>query len=203
MGGMSAWRPSGIVVIGLLVASGVGVTAGYLQWKAPEVGELIAGRKREIAAAPRTTEGRLTQWLVYGVPQVHHRLTLMRFSAEQPWLVTHAVGTDPSNLAIYGVDLAPMPKEVAWIEGQVVRMRFPRPVQLARGPLTGSNAISVPIAATEETAPDGIERARYLIGFALDGLTQALERDIPGTQVSIGIGPEASWAEIAAGLPRR
>lgn len=200
---MSAWRPSGLVVIGLLVVSGVGVTAGYMQWKAPEVGELIAGRKREIAAAPKTPEGRLTQWLVYGAPQVHHRLTLMRFSAEQPWLVTHAVGTDPSNFAIYGIDLAPMPKEVASIEGTAVRMRFPRPVLLARGPLTGPNAISVPVAAAEENAPDGIERARYLIGFALDGLTQALERDIPGAQISIGIGPEGSWAEIAADRVRR
>ncbi|MFN0009980.1 MAG: hypothetical protein ACKVXR_18965 [Planctomycetota bacterium] len=200
---MSAWRPSGIVVIGLLVASGVGVTAGYMQWKAPEVGELIAGRRREIAAAPKTTEGRLTQWLVYGVPQVHHRLTLMRFSAEQPWLVTHAIGKDPDSLAIHGIDLAAMPKEIAWVEGQAVRMRFPRPVLLARGPLTGPNAMSVPVAAAEESAPDGIERARHLIRFALDGLTQALERDIPGTQVSIGIGPEESWAEIAADRARR
>jgi hypothetical protein len=200
---MSSWRPSGIVVIGLLVATGLGVTAGYMQWKAPEVGELIAGRKREIAAAPKTPEGRLTQWLVYGAPQIHHRLTLMRFSAEQPWLVTHAVGSDARNLAIHGIDLSSMPKDVARIEGTAVRMRFPRPVLLARGPLTGSNAISVPIAAAEESAPDGIERARYLIGFALDGLTQALERDIPEARVTIEIGPEESWAEIAADLPGR
>lgn len=193
-----AWRPSGLVVLFLLVASGVGVTAGYMQWKAPEVGQIIAGRKRDLAAAPKTPEGRLGKWLVYGAPQMHHRLSMMRFSAAQPWLVTHAVGEDPRNLAIHGIDLESMPREIAWVDGATVHVRLPRPRRLSIGPLGGQNAISVPVAASDESAPDEIERARYLIGFALDGLSQALERDIPGVKLSIEIGPEATWAEIAA-----
>src|SRR5690349_21266377 len=107
-------RAHGLLVIGLLVLVGVGVTAGYLQWKAPEVGEIIAGRKRAIAEAPKTPEGRLAQWLVFGAPQIHHRIEMMRFSAAQPWLVTHAVRLEPGSsdrLAIYGVDLTDMPKD--------------------------------------------------------------------------------------------
>jgi len=191
-------RPRGLVVLFALVVLGVGVTAGYMQWKAPEVGEIIAGRKRALAAAPKTPEGRLGQWLVYGAPQMHHRLSMMRYSAEQPWLVTHAVGTDRARLAIHGIDLASMPMDLAWIEGSTVHVRFPRPRELGIGPLEGPNAISVPVAATEEGAPDELARARYLVGFALDGLSQALVRDIPGSTLSIEIGPEATWAEIAA-----
>jgi hypothetical protein len=191
-------RASGILIVILLVAAGVGVTAGYMQWKAPEVGEIIRNRKREIAAAPKTAQGRLVQWLVYGAPQMHHRLQMMRFSAEEPWLVTHAVGEDASRLAIHGIDLAGMPLEIAWIEDAMLHVRLPKPRRLAIGPLTGSNAISVPVATSDETAPDGIERARYLVGFALDGLSQALERDIPGSKLRIEIGPEEAWEEIAA-----
>ena len=191
-------RPRGLLVVFLLVACGVGVTAGYMQWKAPEVGDIIAGRRRAIAAAPKTPEGRLEQWLVYGAPQLHHCLTMMRFSAEQPWLVTHAVGADPADLAIHGIDLSGMPKELARIEGTRVRLRIPRPVLLARGPLTGPNAMSVPIAAAAESSPDGVARARHLVEFALEGLSQALERDIPGTALSIEIGPAETWEEALA-----
>lgn len=186
-------RASGLLIVFLLVTSGVGVTAGYLQWKAPEVGEIIRERQREIAAAPRTTEGRLGQWLVYGSAQMHHRLQLMRYSAEQPWLVTHAVGTDAGALAIHGIDLSTMPKQVACIEGTAVHVRLPLPRLLATGPLTGSNAISIPVVADEAAAGDGVERARYLVAFAFDGLSQALERDIPGARFEIEIGPGTSW----------
>jgi hypothetical protein len=197
----SPLRANGLVVMGLLVLVGVGVTAGYLQWKAPEVGEIIAGRKRAIAEAPNTPEGRLALWLVNGAPQIHHRIEMMRFSAAQPWLVTHAVrleGESPSRLAIYGVDLTEVPRDVARIEGLTVRVKLPRPRRLAVGGLSGDNAAAVPIAASEDRAPDGIERARYLLRFAFDGLSQALERDIPGARIEIEVGPEDTWAAVAA-----
>jgi hypothetical protein len=192
-------RASGLLVMLVLVVSGVGVTAGYLQWKAPEVGEIIAGRKREIAAAPRTPEGRLETWLVYGAPQIHHRLEMMRFSAEQPWLVTHAVGEDREHLEIHGIDLERMPREIGRIEGSTVHLRLPRPRRLGTGPLRGDNAASVPVAARDEVAPDAEARAMFLVRFALDGLSQALERDIPGAKLTIEIGLEGSWEEIESG----
>jgi len=194
-------RPNGILVIVALVVAGVAVTAGYMQWKAPEVGEIIANRRREVAAAPKTTEGRLGKWLDFGAPMLHQRLQLLRFSAEQPWLVTHAVGADPLHLAIHGIDLAAMPKDLAWIDGTTVRVHLPRPTLLATGPLSGPNAISVPVAANEGAAPDEIARARYLIDFALNPLSDALERDIPGAHLSIEIGPETNWDSIPASRP--
>jgi hypothetical protein len=194
-----AFRARGLLVMAVLVATGVGVTAGYLQLEAPEVGEIIANRKREIALAPKTPEGRLEQWLVFGAPQIHHRMQMMRFSAEQPWLVTHAVrldGEDAERLAIYGIDLSELPREIAGIGGLDVHVKLPLPRRLGTGPLRGDNAVSVPVAPRDGLAPDSVERARFLVRFALDGLSQALERDIPGAKLTIEIGPESSWEEI-------
>jgi catechol 2,3-dioxygenase-like lactoylglutathione lyase family enzyme len=192
-----ALRASGLLVMFVLVVTGVGVTAGYLRWKAPEVGEIIAARRREIAATPSTPEGRLSKWLEFGAPQIHHRLEMMRFSSGQPWLVTHAVGTDPQALAIHGIDLAAMPKGIARLDGPTVRVKVPLPRRLGVGPLRGDNALSVPVYASDAAVPDPIERARFLLGFALDGLSQALERDIPGARLAIEVGPEESWEAIA------
>ena len=194
-------RARGLLVMGGLVVLGVGVTAGYLAWKAPEVGAIIAGRKRAIAEAPKTPEGRLSNWLVFGAPQIHHRLEIMRFSAEEPWLVTHAVrvaGDDPEDLRIHGIDLSSLPRDVARLDGKVVRVKLPRPTLLGRGSLHGINASAVPVAVSDAAAPDPIARARYLVHFALDDLGKAHERDIPEARLSIEIGPESSWEEIAA-----
>ena len=193
-------RARGLLVIGALVLLGVGVTAGYLAWKAPEVGKIIADRKRAIAEAPKTAEARLANWIVFGAPQIHHRLEIMRFSAEQPWLVTHAVrvaGDDPERVEIHGIDLSALPRDVARVEGTTVRVHLPRPSRLTTGPLLGSNAGLVPVAADAAAVPDPIARAEYLVHFALDDLSKALERDIPGAKLAIEIGPEASWKEIA------
>src|SRR5689334_10964029 len=112
-------RARGLLVMAALVVAGVGVTAGYLAWKAPEVGKIIADRKRAIAEAPKTAEARLANWIVFGAPQIHHRLEIMRFSAEQPWLVTHAVrvaGDDPERVEIHGIDLSALPRDVAKVD---------------------------------------------------------------------------------------
>lgn len=193
-------RARGLLVMGALVVAGVGVTAGYLAWKAPEVGKIIADRKRAIAEAPKTAEARLANWIVFGAPQIHHRLEIMRYSADQPWLVTHAVrvaGDDPERVEIHGIDLSALPRDVARVEGTTIRVHLPRPVLLTTGPLTGSNAVAVPVAADAASAPDPIARAEYLVHFALDDLAKALERDISGAKLSIEIGPETSWTEIA------
>ncbi len=190
----------GLVVMAALVVAGVGVTAGYLAWKAPEVGKIIADRKRAIAEAPKTAEARLANWIVFGAPQIHHRLEIMRFSAEQPWLVTHAVrvaGDDPERVEIHGIDLSDLPRDLAKVDGIRIRVHLPRPTLLATGPLTGGNAVAVPVAVDAASAPDPIARAEYLVHFALDDLGKALERDIPGAKLSIEIGPETSWKEIA------
>ena len=189
-------RVRGLLVMLALVAVGLSVSVGYFFWsltsKASAARRIIEARKREIAEAPRTPEGRLAHWLTFGAPQIHHRLEIMRFSAEQPWLVTHAVRTDgeaDGRVEIYGIDLSDLPQTIARIEGSTVHVKLPIPRRLGAGPLTGDNALAVPIAARPDLVPDPIERAKFLVRFALDGLSGALERDIPGAKLSIEIGP--------------
>jgi hypothetical protein len=106
-------------------------------------------------------------------------------------------GDDPERVEIHGIDLSTLPRDVARIDGTTIRVHLPRPTLLATGPLRGSNAVAVPVAADPTAAPDPIARAEYLVHFALDDLAKALERDIPGAKLSIEIGPESSWKEIA------
>jgi hypothetical protein len=200
------FRARGLLVMLALVLVGLSVSAGYFFWsltsKASATWKIIDARKREIAEAPTTPEGRLAHWLVFGAPQIHHSLEMMRFSAAQPWLVTHAVragGAEEGNVEIYGIDLSGLPVTIARVEGSTVHVKLPMPRRLAVGPLTGDNAVSVPVAARADLAPDPVERAKFLVHYALDRLFDALERDIPGAKIAIEIGPEASFEEISAG----
>lgn len=199
MDGRSAFGPrvNGLVVLAVLVVAGVGVTAGYLQWKAPDLTAIVAARRGELTTAPTTPEGRLNAWLVYGNAGMHNRLTQMRLSAEQPWLATHAIGgTGP--LDIFGIDLSEMPRELGQIDGLLVRVRLPLPVRLASAELTGVHAPFVPIYASSAQAPDPVVRAHELVAWALAGVGAALERDIPGARLSIEIGPGTSWFDAKA-----
>jgi hypothetical protein len=191
-------RPHGLVVLLLLVVVGIGVTAGYLQWKAPEVGRIVAGRRAEIAGAPQDPEGRLEKWIVFGNPQIHHRLELMRFSERQPWLVCQAVGSDASALEIFGIDLSDMPREIGVVEGRLVRIRLPAPRVLAHGALAGEQAAFVPVYPDPARVPDAVLRAHELARYAFADLGKALERDIPGATLRVEIGPQESWSAIAA-----
>jgi len=198
-------RVNGLAVLAALIVSGVGVTAGYLQWKAPEVHAIVDARRNEVAAAPTTPAGRLVHWLMYGNALIHNRLQEMRFSADRPWLVAYAVrgaGTERARPAsspdveMYGVDLRHLPREQASIDGMNVVVRLPRACDLGRSELTGDNAPFVPVIAASEKLPDADQRARELAAWALKDLAQALERDISGAHLAIEVGPEASFDEI-------
>jgi hypothetical protein len=200
------FRARGLLVMLALVLVGLSVSAGYFFWsltsKASATWKIIDARKREIAEAPTTPEGRLANWLKFGAPQIHHRLEIMRYSAAQPWLVTHAVrtaGGDDGRVEIYGIDLTGLPVSIARVESSTVHVKLPMPRRLSIGPLTGDNAVAVPVAARADLVPDPVERAKFLVHFALDDLSGALERDIPGAKLAIEIGPETSFDEISAG----
>lgn len=191
-------RASGLGTLAVLIVLGVGVTSGYLQWKAPDLRARVASIRSEVAVAPASPEGRLANWAVYGDPLIHNRLLQMRFSAEQPWLVTHAVGTSPAALEIYGIDLTDMPRDIVRIEGLRAIVHLPAPRLLGIGPLTGDHASFVPVYPAESSAPAATERARELGRYALEGLGHALARDIEGASLAVEIGPESSFAEITA-----
>lgn len=189
-------RARGLLVLAALVGVGLCVSVGYFFWsltsKASEARRIIDARKREIAEAPKTTEGRLQHWLVFSAPMIHQAIFNLRFSADRPWLVTHAVRAD-GGVDIYGIDLSDMPRTVARIDGSIVHVDLPMPRRLGTGILTGDNAAAVPVVASADLAPDPVQRARYLVHFVLDGLSGALERDIPGAKLEIDIGPAASF----------
>ncbi len=171
---------------------GVGVTAGYLQWKAPDLAEIVASRRGAIAAAPTSPEGRLHAWLDYGNAFMHNRLSQMRLSAEQPWLVTHAIGGDGA-LEIHGIDLTHMPTRLAEPDGLTVHVRVPAPKHLGTGALTGEHAPFVPVYARGADAPDPVARTKELVSWALAGVEKALERDIPGASLTVEVDPRTVW----------
>jgi hypothetical protein len=189
-------RVRGLLALSALVGVGLCVSVGYFFWsltsKASEARRIIDARKREIAEAPTTPEGRLAHWLVFGAPQIHQGILNLRFSADQPWIVTHAVRVD-GGVEIYGIDLSDLPRTVARIDGSIVHVELPLPRRLGTGVLAGDNAAAVPVFARADLAPDPVQRARYLVHFVLEGLSGALERDIPGAKLVIDIGPGTSF----------
>jgi hypothetical protein len=197
------FRASGLATLLVLVVLGVGVTAGYMQWKAPEVHAIVESRKKEVAAAPSTVEGRLVYWLKYADALIHNRLQEMRFSAEKPWLVAFARSIEGAReVEFYGIDLAELPRNLGRIEATSVYVRLPRAQDLGRGELTGDKAAFIPLVAAERDPPDANERARALAEWALEPLARNLERDIPGAHLLVAIGPETSWREIAESRAR-
>lgn len=191
-------RPRGLVALALLVIAGVGVTAGYLQWKAPDLLERKAATNREIASASQSETSRLATWVRFGNPQIHNRMLLMRLSEHQPSLVTHAIGESAGEVEIFGIDLRDPPRDLVRIDGPVLRLRVPAPRSQGRGRLSGEQTNYVPVFADPALAPDPAARLEELLRWALKDLAAALERDLPGARLVIEVGPEASWAEVAA-----
>jgi hypothetical protein len=199
-------RVSGIGTLVFLVTIVLVVILGYLRWKAPEVRAILDERRREIAAAPSTLEGRLAEWRKFGDAQIHNRLEMMRFSTSQPWLVAYAIrseGDAAETCEFHGIDLATMPRELTRIEGLTIVVRLPSARSLGRGELTGDNAPFVRVYRDRGSAPDANERVRGLASWALESLGQALERDIAGAHLRVEVGPETSWSEIAKSSAER
>lgn len=185
----------GLWVLAALVVLGVGVTAGYLQWKAPELSAIVAERRGAVAAAPHAPEQRLAKWLVFGDAFVHERLQQMRFSAEHPWLVAFAVG-DERDASFTGIDLGAMPKSLTRIDGLTVYVALPAPVELGRAPLVGDRAPFVPLYPDSSRAPDAAgarARVQELVEWALKDIARALSRDIDGARLLVEVGPSTSF----------
>ena len=63
--------PGLLVLLGIVVI-GLGSGAAYYHYKRPR---LAAELQAKIEASPKTPEGRLEQWHVFGETQIHHRLS--------------------------------------------------------------------------------------------------------------------------------
>src|SRR5688500_18493331 len=124
-------RMNGLVLMGVLVAAGMGITSVYYNWKAPAI---VAERRAALASMSTEPEPMLDLWLEYGAPAIHARLQQMRIGPAHPWLVTHAqeasVASEPPRL--WGIDLAAV--DPAWVhrEGLAVVIELPAPRELGR-----------------------------------------------------------------------
>jgi len=199
--GSRRWRASGLIALAAIVVAGL-VAPGYFHWKAPEIRARRLSTEAEVAGAPTSPAGRIAAWTRFGGdPQIHNRLQAMRFSAEQPWLVTHALRTPDGDagrgeVEFHGIDLGDMPRELVVVQGFEVRLVLPEPRVLGRGPLRGDHAGFVPVYEPGAAVPDPRARAREILLWALEDLGRALERDVPGARFTIEIGPHASWSAV-------
>ena len=127
-------RSSGPLLLGVLVVLGY-LPALYYHFERPR---LERERDRLVASAPTTTEGRLEQWRRYGDPMIHRRLAEVgRYSAEKPWLVTHAVRLAGKEVEFHGVRADLLPRAITRQEGATIVIELPAPVALGRGVLEG------------------------------------------------------------------
>lgn len=168
----------------LIVVGGLAAGAGVYGWKQPRAQREV---ERRIAAAPRTTEGRVAAWLEYGAPSIHQRLQTARISWQQPWLVTHTVtsSTEGEPSAVYGLDLTQIGPEAASSEGARVVLRLPEPTLLARTTLVGRNARGVPAFSAAEAPSDPAELLRAKVTWLVEKLATALAKDIEGARLEV------------------
>ncbi len=181
-------RVNGLLLLFLLILLGLGASSAFFRWKAPAVAREIDRQARE---APTEPVARVGAWLKYGGPQVHNRLQFLRLSSRMPWLVSHVVEDGhPDGPAIYGLDLAALPQDIARQDGLRVIVTLPAPGLLGRGEPVGENARDVPRFASEAEAPDVSERVRALVTWALSNpsdMPGALAEDIPGATMTVEV----------------
>lgn len=193
-----AARCSGLWMLGLLVLLGF-MPAIYYFYKRPR---LEREREAALAAAPSTLAARLEQWKLFGDPMIHRRLAVVgRFSAEKPWLVTHAVpagagvfNTVPAEAGtfdFFGVPADLLPHEITRREGPTIVLELPAPRWLGRGKLDGDSAAYVPIVDAGVEAGEAQNRAdERLISlalFLLEDLPARLEKDIAGARLEVRV----------------
>jgi len=187
-GERSFTRTRGLLTLIGLVILGMGIPA-YLKWKVPQ---LEAERDRMLEQAPSEPEARLARWFEFGQPQIHNSLVAARFSAEQPWYVSHVVApvSEAEPPQIWGIDLAdPDPDQVVVQDGLTVKIVLPAPTLLARDVLVGDKARGVPVyPAGAEVDPARLAADRLGAYFYFARMGAALEKDIEGASLEIHVG---------------
>jgi len=184
-GSCGAARASGLLVLSLIVVAGLLSGVVYYRYARSRQAATLAA---EMAAVPSSPEERLTLWLRYSAPQIHHRLTqVARFSPEKPWLVTHAVARADGPPELWGIDCEALSRDIVRQEGLVAVVALPHPRALGRAELEAGQGERVPLFAPE-VALDADQRLVELALYLLEGLPRALERDIPGAHLEVRPG---------------
>ena len=180
-------RVNGLLVMGFLVASGLGIGAAYYSYKEPKV---RAELKAELDAAPTTVEGRLEQWMSFGEPQVHHRLSVVaRVSREMPWIVTHTEEVEGGGPPmVFGLDVTDLSKALLTREGMTVVLSLSSAGPLGRAELVGDNARHVYRYEDAQTAAAADEKLLELVQWFIQDVIVALEKDVEGSRFEVRIG---------------
>lgn len=183
-----AVRPSGLLVLVVIVVTGLLTGVGFYRLKRGETNAQVAA---ELARAPESPGERLALWLQLTGPQLHHRLAVVgRFTPELPWLVTHAVAAEDGGAPeLWGIDCAGLPQDLAVLEGLRVVVNLPAPCPLGRATLEGERADRVPLFARGAVSDPG-ERLAALALYLLEGMPGALARDVPGASLVVRVARE-------------
>jgi len=180
-----ASRPPGFALLLALIAVGMGIPA-FFRWKVVSLGR---ERDRILSEAPSAPEARLALLFRYVQPQILQTLQKARFSADQPWIVSHVVA--PPNAQeppeIWGIESSEIGPEATFVEGLDVRVVLPAPRLLARDVLVGDSALGVEVYAPPGP-PDPRVLLRNRLEFVLAPLIEHLPGDIPGARISVEVG---------------
>ncbi|MCB9915314.1 MAG: hypothetical protein H6828_09210 [Planctomycetes bacterium] len=176
-----------IVVLGLLAG------AVPFQCKAPKVKAGVIGAleiDKRVMSELDTPEKRVQAWLTFGAPQVHNRLRMLAFAPNMPFLVTHGLRTEGGLVEIWGIDFKDPGSVRVDAAGRTITVHVPRPVSLGLGRLEGDNAERVPLYDASEDVPDPSAQAVKLIEWFLQGMRDAVARDIDGARLEIAVDLE-------------
>lgn len=160
----------GIVVMGMAVPA-------FFRW---QVGLAEDQRDLILEEAPSTAEGQAELYLKMAGPGIVQALSMARFSAEKPWIVTHVVhsGDHAQPPAIYGVNVEDIPHNCARRDGIDVVISMPAPSLMGRDVLVGDNAMGVQVFPAGST-PDGNSILERRLRFALKRMIDSFPKDIP------------------------
>jgi len=182
-------RTRGLPLLIGIIALGMGVPAYYM-WSVPR---LKARAESILAEAPTDAAGRLATWFQFGQPNIHNALILARFSAEQPWYVTHVIASSSASQApeIWGFDFTDLSPDVLRVDDTTVYLEFPAPVLLANDVLVGDKALGVPVFGSASALEDPCDLARRRLERYLERTRAGLVRDIPEADLVVRIGPSS------------
>ena len=179
------FRPNGLLVLLILVGIGSSLIVLY-RYMEPR---LAADLQAKIESAPRTPEGRVEKWLIFGHPQIDTCIRLLRMSEEQDWIVSHLVAEENGPPQIYGLDIQRIEEDYLVRKGTRIEIWLPEPTLLGRAELIGRNASRVPIFKADDKQPVAEERLRDMLDWRMRDVLKHLKSDIPEVEIEFMFGP--------------
>ena len=181
-------RVNGLVIMTGLVLIGFSMVLLY-DYMSDRAGKDL---QEKIEAAPKTVEGRVETWLMFGHPQINESLKALRVSETQNWIVGYLVQRTDGEPEVWGIDLDTLGTEYLSQNGNAIEIRLPAESMIARSRLFGRNADLVPVFTEDATRPPLNAKVRELVEWKLEALIGRLKRDIPGVEVRLFFGDEGA-----------